>query len=389
MPSALRGPSPNREDPDLVIVAIAARGLAAAARRAGLAPVVLDLFGDDDTRALAHEAIPIRRLGGLAFDPDDLFEQLALHAADDLPVVLGTGFESTPDIVARIGRDFRLLGNGMATLAKLKEPVIFMRLLANLGVPHPAVFTEAAPPGVRTLEKRVGGSGGWHVQPAREPRGKGWYVQETVEGRTVSALFLGNGREARLIAFSEQWCAPDRDAPFRYGGAAGPLAMAPGIAAGVADALDRIVAATRIVGLASADLILTEDGGWTLIEINPRPGATLDIFDHPPLPPLLRLHLEACEGRLPERAEPLVPTPAAPVRAAAVFYAPAPVEVRLDPLPDWIADRPPQGTRVEAGEPLCTVFGVGPSVAEARAHVAERTDTLWRELSRAGRRAAE
>lgn len=388
LPGHYRGRSPTREAPDLVLVGVAARGLAAAARRAGYAPIVLDLFGDDDTRALAFEAIPIRRLGGLDFDPDDLFEQLAIHAAGDLPVVLGTGFEQAPDMVEHIGRRFRLVGNGRQTLAWLKEPIVFMRLLANLGVPHPAVFTGPAPAGMRTLEKRIGGSGGWHVQPASAPRGTGWYVQEYVEGRTVSALFLGNGKDVRLLAFSEQWCAPAEDAPYRYGGAAGPIAIDGRIAREVGAALRRIVGATGLVGLASADLMLLDDGGWTLIEVNPRPGATLDVFDRPPLPPLLRLHLEACEGRLPD-IDPLTPDTAGEAHASSVFYAPAPFEVRLDPLPGFVADRPPQGARLESGEPVCTVSGSGRNVEEARQQVSERTVSLWRALSRADRKAAE
>ncbi|WP_029354016.1 ATP-grasp domain-containing protein [Bosea sp. 117] len=383
--------SPDRwsphEPPDLVIVGIAARALAAAARRAGMRPIVLDLFGDDDTRALAHEAIPIRRLGGLAFDPDDLFEQLAIHATGDLPVVLGTGFEQSPELVERIGHDFRLVGNGSRTLAFLKEPVVFMRLTANLGIPYPTVFTGPAPEGVRTLEKRVGGSGGWHVREAQAPRGPGWYVQEYVEGDTFSALFLGNGREARLLAFSQQWCAPTDEAPFRYGGAAGPVAIDAATRAGISTALDRLVYATGLVGLASADLVRTETG-WTLLEINPRPGATLDVFDHEPLPPLLTLHFAACEGRLPDLA-PLEPADVETARAAAVFYAPAPFEMRLDPLPDWVADRPPQGTRIETGEPVCTVLAEGRTAEEARETVAQRISELWQALSRAGRKAAE
>lgn len=388
LPGHYQGRSPAREAPDLVLVGVAARGLAAAARRAGLAPIVLDLFGDDDTRALACEAIPIRRLGGLNFDPEDLFEQLGLHAAGELPVVLGTGFEQDPDMVERIGRQFRMVGNGRQTLAWLKEPIVFMRLLNNLGVPHPAVFTGPAPAGMRTLEKRIGGSGGWHVQPAAVPRGPGWYVQEYVEGRTVSALFLGNGRDVRVIAFSEQWCEPAEDAPFRYGGAAGPIAIDPAIVRQVTAALRSITAATGLLGLASADLMLLDDGGWTLLEVNPRPGATLDVFDREPLPPLLRLHLDACEGRLPD-LDLLLPDDAGQAHAAAIFYAPAPFEVRLDPLPDYVADRPPQGTRIEIGEPVCTVFGLGRNAEEARQQVSERTVSLWRALSRADRKAAE
>ncbi|MCK0208977.1 ATP-grasp domain-containing protein [Starkeya koreensis] len=389
MPSSWRDHSRSRDEADVVIVGIAARALAAAARRAGHRAIVLDLFGDDDTRELAVEAIPLRRLGGFAIDPDDLFEQLAIHAGTDLPVVLGTGFEHAPEIVEALAARFRLVGNGPATLAALKEPRAFSALLGALGIPHPRVFAERAPAGVATLEKRIGGSGGWHVREADETRGTGWYLQERVEGRTVSALFLGDGRAARLLAFSEQWCEPGEDAPFRYGGAAGPIRLDPAVEGEVERALERIVGATGLVGLASADLVLgTRDGEWSLIEVNPRPGATLDVFDHAPLPPLFGLHLDACAGTLPELAL-LAPGPGVAARAAGVLYAPAAFERRLDALPDWVADRPPPGTRIEAGEPVCTVLADGQDAHQARENLSLRLDHLWRELNRAGRKAAE
>jgi hypothetical protein len=390
MPLRSPGLSPLRDVADVadvVLVGIAARSLARAARRAGLRALVLDLFADEDTRELAVEAIPLRRLAGLNIDPDDLHEQLTIHAGPGVPIVLGTGFEDMPDTLERLQRRFRLIGNGARTVAALKEPVMLERTLADLGIPHPRLFADAAPDGVATLEKRIGGSGGWHIQPAQRARGKGWYLQEHVEGRSVSALFLGNGRDARLIAFSEQWSAPTPEAPYRYGGAAGPVRLAPVMEAEVEAALKSLVAATSLVGLASADLIVGA-AGWSLIEINPRPSATLDVFDHPPLPPLLRLHIEACDGQLPDLPI-LDPDMVEAVRAAGFFYAPQPFEVGLDPLPDWIADRPAQGTTIEEGEPVCTVLATGHDIAHARENLARRTDHLWRALSTARRKAAE
>lgn len=387
MPLHSPGPSPLRDVADVVLVGIAARNLACAARRAGLRALVLDLFSDEDTRELAVEAIPLRRLAGLRLDPDDLHEQLTVHAGPGVPLVLGSGFEEMPETLDRLQKGFRLLGNGARTVAALKEPVMLDRTLTDLGIPHPRLFADAAPEGVATLEKRIGGSGGEHVRPARRVRGEGWYLQEQVEGRTVSALFLGNGREARLLAFSEQWTAPTPEAPYRYGGAAGPIRLAPAMEVEVAAALTSLVAATGLIGLASADMIVGA-AGWSLIEINPRPGATLDVFDHPPLPPLLRLHIEACEGRLPDLAI-LDPAAVEAVRAATIFYAPQPFEVALDPLPDWTADRPAQGTRIEEGEPVCTVFATGHDITHAREALARRTDHLWRALSTAHRKAAE
>ncbi|MFK8252183.1 ATP-grasp domain-containing protein [Ancylobacter terrae] len=381
------GRSPPEASPDIVVVATAARGLAAAARRAGLRPIALDLFADADTRALAVEAIPLRGTGGLTFDGDDLIEQLGTHAADGTPVVIGSGFEDQLALIEAIETRFALIGNGSRVIARLKQPQAFAALLATLSIPHPRLFFGPAPEGIATLEKRIGAAGGWHVRPAQVPRDEHWYLQEFLPGRTVSALFLGNGTASVLLGFSEQWCAPSPDAPYRYGGAAGPVALPAQMAHDIEAALARIVAATGMVGLASADIILGADG-WHLIEVNPRPGATLDVFDHDPMPPLLRLHVEACEGRLPAPGT-LPDLTAGPAHAAAVFYAPAPFEMRLDPLPDWVADRPATGTRLQIGEPVCTLLAEGRDVTDARRLLAERQKDLWTRLGEAHRKAAE
>ena len=361
---------------DIVVVSIAARGLVAAARRAGLCPIALDLFGDEDTRKLATKAIVVRRRGGLAFDPDDLLAKLGLHAGR-LPIVLGTGFEHELGLAEQIGERFQLVGNSLETLGVLKEPVAFAAMLADLDIPHPRVFTGPAPAGIRALEKRVGGSGGWHVKPATKPRGEGWYLQEMVEGRSVSALFLGDGLRARVLAFSEQWCAPTKESPYRYRGAAGPIEIASDITTQIAAALDGIVGASDLKGLASADIIMTANG-WSLLEINPRPGASLDVFDHPPMPPLFRLHLDACHGQLPDVAAVQLEG-----RAAAILYAPAAFTMRFDPLPIWVADRPSPGARFQLGDPICTVLGSGEDAAAARLQINQRTEWLWRALQSA------
>ncbi|MBS7541971.1 ATP-grasp domain-containing protein [Ancylobacter oerskovii] len=364
--------------PAIAVAALSARALAAAARRAGLEPLVFDLFGDADTRELAATLVTLRRRAGFAIDADDLLLQLDTHVDGSCPLVLGSGFEAMPDLVDRLAARGRLAGNDGAVVRRLKDPFVFSDLLSALGIPHPRVFAEEAPLGVETLEKAIGASGGGHVHPARRTRGPGHYLQERIEGGSASALFLANGRDIRLVAFSEQWCAPDAASPFRYGGAAGPIALEPAVEAEVTRALGRLAEATGLVGLASADLILSREG-WSLIELNPRPGATLDLFDRPPLPPLLRLHLDACAGRLPDLV-PLRPGPEVGARAAGIFYAPITFDMRLAHLPPHAADRPAPGTRLHRGEPVCTVFGEGRDAEEARGVMLLRMDALWHEM---------
>jgi predicted ATP-grasp superfamily ATP-dependent carboligase len=40
--------------------------------------------------------------------------------------------------------------------------------------------------------------------------------------------------------------------------------------------------------------------------------------------------------------------------------------------PDWVVDRPAPGTRIAAGDPLCTALACGASVDLARACATER-----------------
>ncbi|HEX9179457.1 MAG TPA: ATP-grasp domain-containing protein, partial [Burkholderiales bacterium] len=118
----------------------------------------------------------------------------------------------------------------------------------------------------------------------------------------------------------------------------------------ISAAIDRIVAETRLVGLNGLDFIAHEQG-WSAIEINPRPTASMEYYDADWPRGLLAAHVEACEGRLPAA----VP-PASRIRGHAVIFAGRPVAVRPGlRFPDWCRDIPNPGTLIPAGGPVCTV----------------------------------
>ena len=64
----------------------------------------------------------------------------------------------------------------------------------------------------------------------------------------------------------------------------------------IAGLLSALAARTGLTGLCSADFIRNRDG-YHLIEINPRPGATLDIFDCFEVP-LMEAHIRARAARI-------------------------------------------------------------------------------------------
>jgi predicted ATP-grasp superfamily ATP-dependent carboligase len=127
-----------------------------------------------------------------------------------------------------------------------------------------------------------------------------------------------------------------------------------------------MVSHTGLRGLNSADFLVREDG-IDLLEVNPRPGATLDLFvDRQGA--LFRLHLEACDGSLPDTA---------PVwqgaAATATAYARADVCLPANfAWPAWTADRQPSGETVPKGAPLCTVIAEAADLAAAECLVRHR-----------------
>jgi predicted ATP-grasp superfamily ATP-dependent carboligase len=352
MHSYLRVQLPKRERRTVLIAATSGRALAQSAARAGFLPLTADFFCDLDTLD-AGEAEPVQGDFAAGFEREAIMQTLRSLAdgRNPLGVIYGSGFEATVAALEAVGREFSILGNDPAVVAQTKDPADFAITCARLGIPHPATLQEppASPDG--WLRKQRGGSGGSHVVGAiakQAPHADSYY-QRQVCGTAVSALFLADRSRAVVAGFSEQWSAPTPDEPYRYGGAIRPAQIEPKLTAKLAEAVGQIAEAYGLRGLNSADFIVNGREYW-LLEVNPRPGATVDIFDDE-AGWLMQAHIAACRGELPHSV---------PVqrnfRAAAIVYAEETIAAVPEiAWPDWALDRQGAGTRVEAGWPLCTV----------------------------------
>ena len=364
----------------VVIAAQSGRALAQAARRAGLRPFVADLFGDEDTLASAEavRVMPGRFGRGLVADAalqaiDALAEQ-----ATPLGVVLGSGFEDDPGLVAAIARRHRLLGASPDCIAALKDPFAFAALCARLGVPHPAVSAGPVDDPSRWLVRAIGGSGGGHIRPATGPMPEpGHILQARVPGRPYALNALAAAGEVHVLAITEQWAAPTAGRPYRFGGAlalaAGePLPLPAPVLAAVVEAARGIVAASGLAGLFSADF-LSDGEAWWLTEINPRPGATLDVLDRRSAP-LFAAHVASClsESRRIDLGAPPPDAAASAICYAGCDHAPVPAFA----WPEHVRDRPAAGSVVRRDAPLCTVVATGADGRSARAALDERVARL-------------
>jgi predicted ATP-grasp superfamily ATP-dependent carboligase len=358
----------------VLIAAISGRALAASARRAGYRVLVADMFCDIDTVALAERTAKIPGDFHRGIDGDRLMDTLQELAGGDEPlaVVCGSGFERKPAIVDEIAQHFHLTGNRAATIRRVKSPEKFAADCAALGIPHPEVRRLPPPDPENWLAKTAGAAGGTHIRSANGMTADpDRYFQRLVHGDNVSALFIADGKTAQIVGFSRQFTAPRPDAPYRYGGALRLQRFDRRHAAMIGDWLSGLTRLVGLVGLCSADLI-RNDGSYQLLEINPRPGATLDIFDSDAAP-LMEAHLQASRG------EPYALPRFDDNMASMIAYTNRPVD-HFPPIawPDWTADRQSAGTRLDAGDPVCTVFARGPNAAATRRDLDFRLRDLQR-----------
>ncbi|HET6468897.1 MAG TPA: ATP-grasp domain-containing protein [Geminicoccaceae bacterium] len=350
----------------VLVCALSGRAIAQSARAAGMAPVVLDGFADTDTAEAAAACERVALDAGWQLDAAALLDAAARLAPPPIPLIWGSGLERRPGLLARLAAGRELLGSPPETVTRVKDPSMLAAALRQLGLPHPETRLDPPAEPEGWLRKRAGGAGGTHIRPARgdDAAEPGWYFQRRVMGEPVSALVLGNGSDALVLGFSEQWPASGRaEAPYRFGGAAVPARLPSGLACELGAAVLRVARAFGLRGLASVDVLVSANGGWHLLEINPRPGAALDAYEAAFGVSLIGRHVAAC------RSGALAPLPSPRGAAASIIVYGRARRMTIPPgmaWPDWALDRTPEGRTVHAGEPLCTVTGSGADAGAAK-----------------------
>ena len=363
----------------VLIAAFSARALAASARRAGYKPLVVDCFGDLDTVALAEASrcLPARVQVGFTARPLIAALESLVSEASSPPIglVLGGGFECNPRLVAKLAEHFTLIGNDAETIWRAKHPQHFFQILGDLGVPHPETRLDAPEISDGWLMRRIGGSGGLHIHPCpAKPRpDKRRFYQRIAQGAPVSLLGLVSDKSAAFAA-SRQWTNPLPRRPYRYGGAVGSWPLDEDLEARMIEMSLAVSEALSLKGIVSFDY-LVDDGAPLLLEVNPRPGATLDVFDDAS-GTLFKAHVEASRDGDPAA---ILSTEWHPpiARAAAFLYADrGGLTIPAVDWPEWSADRPCPGSTIAARQPLATVLAEGDDANTVAATCVQRLGAL-------------
>jgi predicted ATP-grasp superfamily ATP-dependent carboligase len=355
-------------DGALLIFGASARAAAFSALRAGFRPWCADLFADADLR----QRVPVMQLPGRY--PESFLDLIEVELPG--PWMYTGGLENRPFLVGKMARRRRLWGNDRAALLEARSPFAVAGVLKKAGLPVPAAWGPGdrfIPGGRRWLLKPLAGAGGAgirfleaHVAEPTLALGR-CYLQEFLEGESRSAVFLGNGRSARLLGLTRQLVGSAwlNAALFQYCGNIGPLPLTAGEAATLERLGNSLAAGCGLRGLFGVDGIWRRGALWP-VEINPRYTASVEVIEYATGFRALTGHAQACEsGELPRD----VPPAGAGVVGKAVLFArrsiafpaegpwasvlaAAPPPDKLPPL----ADIPPAGTAVEQGHPVLTVF---------------------------------
>jgi predicted ATP-grasp superfamily ATP-dependent carboligase len=375
------------EPPTLLVVGNSGRLIAESAVRGGYAVAVLDGFCDLDTRAIAVFCALVP-FDGRGLDPAGLRARAEQMEAGRL--IYGAGLEQSPATIAWLAERFRLVGNGTDVLLVLRHPARFFSLLDALGILYPE--TRLTPPqpgsGGRWLVKQAGTSGGlgvrwWREAESRsgapepcsvEPTGEGCrYYQRFLAGPVISILFIADGRRCRVIGYS-RLLAPASldDRPFLYAGAIGRAELTAPQGQAAERAAAALTATLGLRGINNLDFVL-HDGRLHLLELNPRPPATLGLYEADYAGGWIRQQVRACCGELPM----VPPGGNGTIRGHRIVYAGCalaiPAHIRW---PAWAKDRPAPGTRLSTAAPVCTVLASGHAPALVERRLAERAGRI-------------
>ncbi len=361
------------------MIAVSGRALAQSAARAARRVIVIDAFGDADTRAVG----PVFDAGlrhGIGLDGKRVLAALSrATTGENATIVTGSGFERHPEWLDRIATRGQLRANPSRVVAALKDPAIAFEVLAALGWPTPETSTSVPPVRAGWLQKRIGGAGGVHVRRAVGARhSANAYYQCEHAGMPMSVTFLADGERAHVLGFNRLLTTAVGRAPFCYAGAISGATLPVDERKTWQQRLDRLVRVTALRGLNGIDF-LWDQGQARVLEINPRPTASFELYDPDVEGGLVQWHVRSFDERIGNGP----PTPTASLsRGLLVVYAERTVAIPAAVTwPAWCHDLPRPGSIVQAGAPVLSVSAAGPTMVAVQQTLESRAILMRQQLA--------
>ena len=418
-----------RRDPaagvDLLIAGASARSAVFSAIRGGFRVAAADLFADADLAENA-DATRIRNWPGGVVEWTRSFP-------GDVPFLYAGGLENCPEMLEEIARDRIVAGVMRGGLREIRDPTFLSAWCRRSGFRYPRLLSASTVGSRESLVKPRRGTAGLGIRCYEGgPLAVDDYLQEFVNGVSGSAAYLVNASGAEFLGRCRQLPREPSDAarlpPFLYRGSVTQRTSFDDWLAELGEGLNRL----GVRGLCGVDFIDPGEGSPVILEINPRWTASMELlelrvgrsfisehaacfgifpsqgkpndhssaFSHavagslgkrilfaprairwrtpPPeiLPPIDVQSLKFdCESLVPMGARHSASDRVRTGRASGTRQSSIDAEFVSDGVP-VIADVPQPGRRIDAGEPLCTIFAAGDNFEACRLELLARERRL-------------
>jgi len=403
---AQKHPYPRSAGPPLIIVGASARAFAQSASRAGCAVHAADLFADSDLCAVAASVarVPAERY------PDGLLDLVAPFPT--APWCYTGALENRPDLLERLAAVRPLAGCSPVAVRLVRDPFRLAAALREAGLqfPHTCPDPARVPLDGSYIQKPRASAGGHGIRrwtadlsAANSTKTQAALIWQTWnQGEAVAAVFLLSGTGAELLGTSHQllgrdWC--HARGHLYCGSVDVPLPLLAESIRRDWDAVGRLLAKTSgLRGVVGVDAVADRAGRLTVIEVNPRPTASLELIERRTGRSMAGEHLRAC--CVPCPIHELLPgaIAASPTCwAKAILRAPHSLTVdkrwlerlashatgwfRQDGWPA-VADLPESGEPIPSGGPVLTLLAPGNGPGAAQQRLIERCATLSAALFR-------
>jgi len=337
----------NQHKP-VLIFAQSGRYLAQSATQAGYRVWVADCFGDQDTLAIAERWQPIPDIS--TSSSEQILTVLSqLSGGEECTLICGSGIESVYSMLNYLPSHIQLIGNAAKTIHTIKTPPLFFNMLAKLGVAYPeTLFKLPVSNQENYIAKSSSGIGGTHIKTTKNALPLDHdYFQRLVIGLSGSALFSANGEKAELISINKQYLNPSNQSPFRLGSIETPWNIERKYQFQLNTTINKITKEVGLLGLNSIDFILSQENELLILEINPRPSASMELS---PIP-LFQHHIDSSLGQ----PSTLNITHIKTLSSLRTVYAQKNVSVPSTmKWPATCHDLPNVGTVIKQGSPICT-----------------------------------
>lgn len=339
----------------LLIIANSARMLAQAARNSGFLPFVIDCYGDQDTQNLAEQYHQVKSLSINELKPAvAFFKQQKISR-----LVYGSGFETHSDSLIFLARHFEVLGNSPKTFIALHNKRDFFQRLQQLNIDYPEVRFTTPNACEGWLIKPEQSQGGLNIQHlARNSPAflkTAHYYQRYINGKSLSALFLANGKQAQVIGYNQQLVTAFHHQPFVFAAILNQAELSLTQQQTLTGWIKKLSESYGLRGLNSLDFILADDICYVL-EINPRPPASMQLYDGD----LFTAHSEACQGKFAN-----ADFKTACYRLYQIIYAPTRIQIPAQiQWPAGYVDIPQSGVMINQQQPICSIIASGKNLVE-------------------------